>query len=224
MRRWILLAVGLVAVLVTGLGVAAHSGRSLDTFWPAHSKDDLSDELSRVVDDAVDTAQPSVNLDHPSDADWEFLREVMRSGSKEAKQSAARILVEISQVAGAEILFDASTAENADADLFCLSALEILRVQQRADTIVAIWAALERSSPALSARCRGELEDRAILVGSDDPRHVRALWRHPSEEVRLRVVEVLGQTPEAYMDVLQQMSDSDVSVSVRERASAVLAR
>ena len=223
MRRWILLAVGLVAVLVTGLGVAAQSGRSLDTFWPVHSEDEPS-ELPEVADDGVDTAQPSVNLDHPSDADWEFLREVMRSGSKEAKRSAARILVEISQVAGAEILFDASTAENADADLFCLSALEILRVQQRADTIVAIWAALARSSPALSARCRGELEDRAILVGSDDPRHVRALWRHPSEEVRLRVVEVLGQTPEAYMDVLQQMSDSDASVSVRERASAVLAR
>lgn|GEM_PF-5492470 len=223
MRRWILLAVGIVAVLIIGIGVAAQSGRSLDTFLPGHSEDDPS-ELSGVADDVVDTAQPSVNLDHPSEADWEFLREIMRSGSKEAKQSAARILVEISQVAGAEILFDTSITESEDSDLFCLSALEILRVQQRADTIVAIWSALGRSSPALSARCRGELEDRAILVGSDDPRHVRALWRHPSEEVRLRVVEVLGQMPEAYMDVLQQMSDSDASVSVREHASAVLAR
>ena len=225
MKRWgLLIAIvgGVAAVIV---GIAAHSGGAVGTLLAegASSVSDLSNPTEEAAD-ALDTAQPSVNLDHPSEEDWAFLAGVMATGTSEAKRSAAKILVEINQLPAAELLFGASASGGVDADLFCLSALEILRVQQRVDTIAAIWAALDRTEPAVSARCRQELEDRSVLVGAEDPRYVRPLWSHPNEDVRLHVVEVLGQTPEAYMDVLEQMAKSDVNAAVRDRATAMLAK
>jgi hypothetical protein len=223
-KRWVLLIaiVGGVAAVIVGL--AAHSGGAVKTLLAegAESASVLS-EAPEEADDAWDTAQPSVNLDHPSKADWAFLGGVMSTGTAAAKRSASQILVEINQIPGAELLFGASAAGGADSDMFCLSALEILRVQQRADTIAAIWAALDRAEPAVSKRCRRELEDRSVLIGADDPRYVRPLWSHPNEDVRLHVVEVLGRTPEAYMDVLEQMAKSDLVAAVRERAASTLA-
>ena len=223
MKRWVLLIAIVGAVAAVIVGISAHSGGTVKTLLAegAESVSALSTEPEEL-DDALDTAQPSVNLDHPSEADWAFLAGVMATGTSESQRSASKILVEINQLPGAELLFGASAGGGVDADLFCLSALEILRVQQRVDTIVAIWAALDRAEPAVSARCRGELENRGLLVGTDDPRYVRPLWSHPNEDVRLHVVEVLGQTPEAYMDVLEQMAESDVSVGVRDRAAAML--
>jgi hypothetical protein len=172
----------------------------------------------------IDTAGPSVNLEYPSASDWSFLDGVLREGTPEAARSAARILVEMARLPGVAILLAASGRGGEDAALFCLSALEVLRTQQRTEAIVAIWTALDSDDLRLNAACRAEIEDRGQLIGADKARHVRSLWQHPDASIRLRVVEVLGHDAATHGDVLRALVDSDPDQAVRSRAKARLSR
>ena len=228
MNRWWLPVAGIGAVGVAVVGFATFAGHTVQSVLSGGPERAAAlvgpAEGEKEPGDEPDTAGPSVNLDHPSDADWRFLEGVLRDGTPEAARSAAHILVEIARLPGVEMLFDAAARGGPDADQFCLSALDILRTQERSDAIVSIWNAIGRVDPALGDSCRVELEDRRLLVGADDARHVRGLWQHPEPAVRLHVVDVLGREVEAHRDVLEALASSDPSSDVRERVTELLSR
>lgn len=167
-----------------------------------------------VVEPVPDDTGPSVDLEHPSERDIAFLTEVLATGTPDGRRSAARAFAVSGDPRGVEPLFDAAVRGGEDDVLFCLAALEILRLQPAELTWRELVRALERVPP-LPEGCRQEVRDRHGLIdGSDAPALAGAEDADPTVRAwsARRLADVAG-ADEAYVALV-----SDPSPAVRRAA------
>ena len=157
-----------------------------------------------------------MDLEHLTEADLRFLEEVLDEGIPEARVSASRALVASGDARGAPILF-ARAREGEDQDLlYCLAAMEILRMQ-RFETAARTLILAEQQP--LSSDCRAQVAER-LAVLSRDAGGVLMLAEAPEAQVRRWVSYKLDlEEPLSSEAVVQLAQDEDLEV----RRSAWLA-
>ncbi len=182
-------------------GVGVGTGRTDPLYAPGAT--------TRAAEQPEDSS-PVMDLEHLSDRDLAFLREVLEGGSERARLSATRALLISGHPEAVPMLFDAASRPGEDRDVFCLAALEVARLQQRRDVLAALLAALEHEPP-LSAPCRAEVEDRFALIGGRDPAAVAELYPDPDPRLRAWALRLLadeeGELVEAIL--LDGVSDEE---------------
>ncbi len=134
---------------------------------------------------------PVMDLEHLSDRDLDFLREVLEGEDERARLSATRALVISGHPEAIPMLFDAASRPGEDRDIFCLAALEVARLHRRRDVLVALLAAAEHEPP-LSSSCRAEVEDRFALIGGRDPATLAGLYPDPDPRLRAWALRLLA--------------------------------
>ena len=166
---------------------------------------------------------PHIDLEYPTERDWLFLEGIMRDGTPEARRSAAKALVVMGGQRGVPVLFEAARqTDDPDADLFCLAALDVLRLQRWEDTLPALLeVTLDQERPP-SQRCRSEVSDRFAVAGGRDPERLAGLAGHSDARIRGFVAAYLMDVdPDAYRDVLEGLAqDPDPDVRLRAGGSA----
>lgn len=157
-----------------------------------------------------------MDLEHLTEADLRFLEEVLDEGSPEARLSASRALVVAGDARGAPILFArAKVGEDQDL-LFCLAAMEILRMQ-RFETAARTLILAEQGS--LSSDCQDEVSQRLNVLARDQ-NGVVVLAGAPEPQVRRWVTYKLDlDQPLASQALVSLAQDEDLEV----RRSAWLA-
>ncbi|MCB9763146.1 MAG: hypothetical protein H6739_25440 [Alphaproteobacteria bacterium] len=107
---------------------------------------------------------PVMDLNHLQPQDLAFLRSVLTEGEAPGRRSAIRALVMSEDLRGVPMLLDLAerTPEASEATLACLAALDVLRLQSRADALSALEDARGRRS--LPEGCRAEIDDRTALL------------------------------------------------------------
>ena len=167
----------------------------------------------------VDTGGPTLDLEHPSERDWRFLLKVLETGSREARRSATRALLLVGGMRGVEPLLRQVAPEETDSSLFCLVALDILRLQRQEEALASMIQVLADDSYTLTVSCRSEISDRFKLVGGRDPAAVASLARHDDAVVRGFVASYLGSLEDdEYDDLLAELAlDSDPVVQARAK-------
>ena len=152
----------------------------------------------------------SIDFEHPRQAVLVFLTEVLATGTPEGRRSAARAFVVAGHPSGVEPLFDAAAQGGDDTMLFCLAALEILRLQTADETWRELVRALERQPP-LPVACRLEVRDRHGLIdGEDGPALAGAEDADPV--VRAWSARRLTEVPEAGPAFILLVADPDARV------------
>ncbi len=171
--------------------------------------------------DPGDPDEPRLDLEYPTERDWLFLEGVMREGDPEARRSAAKALVVMGRMRGATMLFDAAREQGPDADLFCLAALDVLRMQRWQDALpVLMQVMLDHEDPP-SMACRSEVSDRFAVAGGRDTERLASLAEHPDAAVRGFVAGYLRDVdPEGQRELLATLAQ-DPDPTVRARAGGV---
>jgi HEAT repeat protein len=162
----------------------------------------------------VEDSGPVMDLEHLREEDLVFLEEVLATGEPKARQSAARALAVSGDARGVPLLFGATRLGDGQDALYCMAALEILRLQQAQDAWRELVLALD-AQPPLPRGCRSEVQDRFALVDGADPRG-RALEgaRDSSSAVRAWAARALLEHPGDPVDeaLLALAGDEDLSV------------
>ncbi|MFT5584191.1 MAG: hypothetical protein ACI9VR_001776, partial [Cognaticolwellia sp.] len=167
---------GWILTLGLSLCFVAISGAAFMFLAPASLPDRAREE---VVEAALDTGR-IMDLEHMTEADFRFLEEVLDDGSPDARISASRALVLSGDARGAPILFSRASPGEENDLLFCLAAMEILRMQ-RFETAARTLVLAGQSG--LSADCSSEVQQR-LTVLSRDQEGVEMLAGAPEPEVR----------------------------------------
>ncbi len=164
----------------------------------------LPDKPVEEIEAEVDSGRV-MDLEHLTEADLRFLEEVLDEGIPEARLSASRALVASGDARGAPILF-ARAKDGEEQDLlFCLAALEILRMQ-RFETAARTLILAEHGG--LSSDCQNEVTQR-LNVLSRDQSGVIILAEAPEPQVRRWV---------SYKLDLEQQADSQAVVLLAQDA------
>ena len=160
----------------------------------------LRDEL-RAADDepevepepevAVPVDDPELDPERLTPQDLAFLEEVLAEGIPEGRISAAKVLWDSSNPLGVPLLFDAVVRHPEQADLFCMAALQIVRLQTKEAAVELLWQAMERQPP-LGRECLAEVRDRFALVGGRDPTVLVVLATSPEPKLRAWVARALA--------------------------------
>ncbi len=212
--------IGAVALLGLLLVVGALSGVVPSKVADVVATRDLEDDLARVgvADARLKQAirgrlegdrepEREIDLDNPTEEDFQFLREVFSRGERAARVSAAKVLVEIQEPRAVGMLARAGD-EPGEQAFFCAAALDILRVQTRVGAAELMLEVLEDAGDPPSTVCRPLLEEKLEfisgrsydllpdLLGSDSARVRRYALEHldapPSPEL-VSAVENLAQ-------------------------------
>lgn len=192
-RGWIL-TLGLSFALVIVIGAA----------FAFLAPEALPDKPVEEIKAEVDSGRV-MDLEHLTEADLRFLEEVLDEGIPEARLSASRALVASGDARGAPILF-ARAKDGEEQDLlFCLAALEILRMQ-RFETAARTLILAEHGG--LSSDCQNEVTQR-LNVLSRDQSGVIILAEAPEPQVRRWV---------SYKLDLEQQADSQAVVLLAQDA------
>ncbi len=183
-----LILLGLTAALLAGAGLIAQH-----VITPA--------EAPRPAPEAEpEDSGPVMDLEHLGERDLTFLEEVLTTGELEGRQSAARALAVSGDARGVPLLFGATRLQDGQDALYCMAALEVLRLQQAQDAWRELVLALD-AQPPLPRSCRGEVADRFSLVDGADPRG-RALsgCQDAAPAVRAWSARALSDEPGAEVD------------------------
>ncbi len=171
-------------------------------------------------DDPGSPDEPQLDLEYPTERDWLFLQGVMRDGTPEARRSAAKALVVMGRMQGVPMLFEAARQPDADADLFCLAALDVLRMQRWDEALPALLQVMLDETAPPSQQCRSEVSDRFAVAGGRDPERLAALAEHEDPLVRGFVAAyLLDVDPSGYGELLARLAQ-DPDATVRQRAGA----
>lgn len=150
-----------------------------------------------------------MDLEHMTEADLRFLEEILDGGTPEAQVSASRALVVSGDARGAPMLLTrAKDGEEQDL-LFCLAAMEILRMQ-RYETAARTLILAE--SGGLSTDCQLEVSQR-LSVLSRDQGGVILLAGAPEPQVRRWVsykLDLEQEVPTTALVLLAQDPDLEV--------------
>lgn len=161
---------------------------------------------------------PRIDLEYPTERDWLFLQGVLRDGDPEARRSAAKALVVMGRMRGVPMLFEAARQPGPDADLYCLAALDVLRLQRWEEALPALLEVMLDDGDAPSQRCRSEVSDRFAVAGGRDAERLATLAEHEDAAVRGFVASYLADVdPDGYRDVLRALAQ-DPDPLVRARA------
>jgi HEAT repeat protein len=161
---------------------------------------------------------PRIDLEYPTERDWLFLEGIMLDGTPEARRSAAKALVVMGGMRGVPVLMDAARQPGPDADLFCLAALDVLRLQRSEDAMPALLGVMLDSDTPPSQRCRSEVSDRFAVAGGRDAERLAAIAGHSDPRIRGFVASfLLDVDPEGYAEVLATLAQ-DPNPEVRARA------
>ena len=201
-------------VLTLGLSVffVAVSGTAFMFMAPEALPDKAKQEL---VPHGLDTGR-IMDLEHLTEADFIFLEKVLDDESPQAQISASRALVASGDPRGAPILFSRARQAGENDLLFCLAAMEILRMQ-RFETAARTLILAEQNG--MSVDCSSEVQQR-LAVLSRDQGGVEILAGAPEAEVRRWVSYKLDLEHPASAKVIAALAqDSDLEV----RRSAWLA-
>jgi HEAT repeat protein len=228
---WMPLALGVVLVgVVVGLahfasdrvgeglrGVAQRLPDPPDRAVPSEA--DLLEEPEPGVPqaDALLEDGPRIDLEYPTERDWLFLEGIMRDGTPEARRSAAKALVIMGGMRGVPVLMDAARQPGPDADLFCLAALDVLRLQRWEDAMPALLEVMLDADTPPGQRCRSEVSDRFAVAGGRDAERLATLAGHEDPRIRAFVASYLVDVdPAGYADVLATLAqDADPEVRLR---------
>jgi len=174
-----------------------------------------------AADDGGGDDEPRLDLEHPTERDWRFLEQTLREGTPEARRSAARALVVAGGMRGVAPLFAAAAEPGQDADLFCLAALDILRMQRWEDALPALLAVMLEDERPTSQACRSEVADRFAVAGGRDPARVATFAVAADPQVRAFVAGFLSEVaPDGYKEALDRLAeDPDPSVRARVRST-----
>jgi len=194
----------------------AGGGRSPEPRGPSGRSAEPDEVSGEEEEEGADTGR-AMDLEHLSEEDLTFLQEVLDGDDEEARLSAARALVVSGHARAVGMLFSAASRPSEKADLFCLAALDVARLQKKEDTLRELLMALDQQPP-LSDDCRAEVSDRFALVGGRDPSTIVALYQDPEPRVRAWVVQVLSDEEGERVDEVLVALVSDPDVSVRARA------
>ncbi len=171
-----------------------------------------------ATEDEGEGDEPTVDLEYPSEKDWRFLEGVLKEGSPQARRSAAKALVMIGRLRGVDPLLQAAAAGDEDADLFCMAALEVLRLQRQEDVLPVLLRNLVAEDSTISQSCRSEISDRFVLAGGRDEESLARLAGHDDPAVRRFVAGYLAEVdPVGYAELLADLA-RDPDPEVRERA------
>lgn len=203
---------GWVLTLGLSLSFVAVSGAAFMLLAP----ESLPDKAKQgVVSHALDTGRV-MDLEHLTEADFIFLEQVLDDGPPQARISASRALVASGDPRGAPILFSRAGQVGENDLLFCLAAMEILRMQ-RFETAARTLILAEQNG--LSVDCSSEVQQR-LAVLSRDRGGVEILAGAPEAQVRRWVSYKLDlDDPSATKVIVALAQDSDLEV----RRSAWLA-
>lgn len=161
---------------------------------------------------------PRIDLEYPTERDWLFLEGIMQDGTPEARRSAAKALVVIGGMRGVPVLMDAARQPGPDADLYCLAALDVLRLQRWEDAMPALLGVMLDTEAPPSQRCRSEVSDRFTVAGGRDAERLAALAGHSDPRIRGFVASfLLDVDPQGYAEVLATLAQ-DPDPEVRARA------
>jgi hypothetical protein len=228
---WMPLALGVVLVGAV-VAVAQFASDSVDQglrgiVQRVPTPPDLAGEEERApelrpepVADAepFDPDEPRLDLEYPTERDWVFLEEVMREGDPGARRSAAKALVVMGRLRGVPLLFEAAREPGADADLFCMAALDVLRLQRWEDALPALLQVMLDEQRPPSQVCRSEVSDRFAVAGGRDPERLAALAEHDDPRIRGFVASYLLEVdPEGQRQVIDRLA-ADPDPAVRARA------
>jgi len=169
---------------------------------------------------AFDPDEPRLDLEYPTEPDWLFLERVMAGDESDARRSAAKALVVMGRMRGVPVLMAAAREPGPDADLFCLAALDVLRLQRWDETLPALLEVMLDQDHPPSQACRSEVSDRFAVAGGRDPERLSTLAGHDDPRIRGFVASFLGDVdPHGYRDVLAALA-ADPDPTVRARAGA----
>lgn len=187
------------------------------------AREDGADAVSErlpALDEAGDPDEPRIDLEYPTERDWRFLEDVMATGTPEARRSAAKALVVIGDMRGVAPLFEAARQSGPDGELYCLAALDVLRLQRWEDTLPTLLGVMLDDQSDVSQSCRSEVADRFAVSGGRDAERLAALSGHEDPRIRGFVASYLQDLdPETWRDVLNVLAEDPVA-EVRARAGA----
>ncbi len=187
------------------------------------SSSTLADELASLpagepAAAAGDPDEPRLDLDYPTDRDWVFLEGVMAEGDPQARRSAAKALVVMGRMRGVQPLLSVASEGGPDADLYCLAALDILRLQRSEDALPALLLVMLEEERPPSQACRSEVADRFAVAGGRDVEKVAAMAGDADPRVRAFVAGFLSDVdPQGHQETLLGLAEDPVA-AVRERA------
>ncbi len=186
----------------------------------------LRDQLSEAPQDGATggngeveepDSDPALDPQHLTPKDLLFLEEVLTTGIPEGRLSAARVLRASSDARGVPLLFDASVRHPDQAGLFCLAALEVIRLQAREDGVAMLWRAMERA-PALGRDCLAEVRDRFALAGGRDATVLVRLADADEPRLRAFVARALSDMEHEGVEAALIALAQDPVIDVREAA------
>jgi HEAT repeat protein len=231
---WMPLALGVVLVIAVValarfggarvneglLGVARQIPTPPDRELPGVSEAELAGLAGGEPTSNPDTgAGPRVDLEYPTEADWLFLERTLRDGEPDARRSAAKALVVMGRMRSSQLLFEASRRPADDADLYCLAALDVLRLQRWEDALPALLEVM-LDDGGVSESCRSEASDRFAVAGGRDVERLATLATHDDPAVRGFVASyLLDVDPHGQAEVLAALA-ADPDPLVRARAGA----
>lgn len=200
-------------------GVAEVIPTPPDLFEPAPLELAVEPSLaSASLDEPGSPDEPRLDLEYPTERDWLFLEGVMKDGGPEARRSAARALVVMGRMRGVPLLFQAAREPGHDADLFCLAALDVLRLQRSDDALPVLLQVMLDGDRPPSQQCRSEVSDRFAVAGGRDPERLASLAEHEDPSVRGFVASYLLEVdPQGQAGLLARLAQ-DPDPSVRQRA------
>lgn len=171
-----------------------------------------------VVASAAPAAEGQVmDLNHLREADLEFLSSILIDGSPEGRISATRALVMSGDVRGVSMLFGAARRHPDESLAFCIGALEILRLSERAVATRHIILELE-AEEVLPDGCRSELADRFGLLTRGPADDLIGLVADPAPVVRTWLARRLSEEPGEAFDVALLTLAGDGDRAVRRAA------
>ena len=190
---------GYSTALVVALLVVVLAG-----MWNTFAPDFLPTE---VVDEEADDTGLSLDPEHLTDKDILFLSEVLRQPEEPGRISAARVLALSTDPRGVDLVLTAHREGHDPGGVYCIAALEILRLQTWETTWRTLLLEMQKLPP-VDASCMSELSDRFALVGGAE----RARWMAEDEDpaVRAWVARALGPQDGEVLVLLT--SDEDVVV------------
>lgn len=149
----------------------------------------------------------SLDPEHLTDKDILFLTDVLQQPGEAGRVSAARVLALSTDPRGVALLLNAHREGHDPGGVYCIAALEILRLQTWETTWRTLLLEMQRQ-PSVDPSCMSELSDRFALVGGAE----RARWMAEDDDpiVRAWVARALG--PEDGQLLLVLTSDEDVVV------------
>lgn len=192
-------------------------GRELDRAGRARLED-----LGLRFAEATKEAEPSLDIDNPSDADFRFLESVLASNDEKARVSAAKVLRDIGEPRSVATLVGAIRGIDKIDEFLLECALTIvnrLPHDQRAAALVPAW---ELHAPSLAEEPRDALRLKLRDVGALDRKWLEETLKHHDDPVfrRYAVRELLATKDPPAGLFAAALGDSDPEV--RTRAGAAL--